>query len=90
MMLTDELVRDVRVAAYTVPTDQPEADGTLAWDSTTLVVVTVTAGTTKGTGWTYGPAACAARRVRPPRTRHHRTSSSRCRRVLAGHGPCRP
>ncbi len=60
MMLTEELVRDVQVAAYTVPTDQPEADGTLAWDSTTLVVVTVTAGTTMGTGWTYGPAACAA------------------------------
>ena len=30
---------ELEVAAYTVPTDAPEADGTLAWDSTTIVVV---------------------------------------------------
>ena len=53
-----ETIREVQVTAYTVPTDQPEADGTLGWDSTTIVVVTVTAGTTTGTGWTYGPVAC--------------------------------
>ncbi|MGV9383697.1 hypothetical protein ACWDRB_48325 [Nonomuraea sp. NPDC003707] len=35
----------------------PEGDGTLAWRATTLVVVTVTAGDTTGTGWTYAPAA---------------------------------
>jgi len=29
----------LETATYTVPTDAPEADGTLAWDSTTLVVV---------------------------------------------------
>ena len=28
---------DVGVAAYTVPTEQPESDGTLDWDSVTLV-----------------------------------------------------
>ena len=28
----------VTASAYTVPTDEPEADGTLDWDSTTLVV----------------------------------------------------
>ena len=32
------------VAAYTIPTDFPEADGTLAWDSTTIVVVHASAG----------------------------------------------
>ncbi|MGH3498105.1 MAG: enolase C-terminal domain-like protein [Nocardioidaceae bacterium] len=52
-------VESVRVAAYTVPTDQPEADGTAAWDSTTLVVVHASAGDSVGFGWTYGPAACA-------------------------------
>jgi L-alanine-DL-glutamate epimerase-like enolase superfamily enzyme len=45
----------VDAAAYTVPTDGPEADGTLSWDATTTVVVTVRtrAGVT-GVGHTYG------------------------------------
>jgi L-alanine-DL-glutamate epimerase-like enolase superfamily enzyme len=47
-------------AAYTIPTDAPEADGTLAWDQTTLVVVHVQAGGVAGTGWTYGHPSCAA------------------------------
>ncbi|MDR6622070.1 enolase C-terminal domain-like protein [Sinomonas atrocyanea] len=50
-------VSSVTAAAYTVPTDEPEADGTFAWDSTTIVVVRVEAGGTHGTGYTYGPAA---------------------------------
>ena len=45
------------VSVYTVPTDAPEADGTLAWDSTTIVITEVTAGDATGTGWTYGPQA---------------------------------
>ncbi|WP_432154654.1 enolase C-terminal domain-like protein [Streptomyces tricolor] len=52
-------VESVDTAVYTVPTDAPEADGTLAWDSTTLVLVTVRAGTTTGLGYTYAPAATA-------------------------------
>lgn len=51
------IVDGVRAAAYTVPTEQPEADGTLAWGATTAVVVTVTAGGESGTGWTYGSPA---------------------------------
>ncbi|NUP75311.1 MAG: mandelate racemase, partial [Sinomonas sp.] len=47
----------VRAAAYTVPTDQPEADGTFAWDSTTIVLVTAEAAGMTGLGSTYGPAA---------------------------------
>jgi len=31
----------VRARAYTVPTDAPEADGTFAWDKTTIIVVHV-------------------------------------------------
>ncbi|WP_405149199.1 mandelate racemase [Sphaerisporangium sp. NBC_01403] len=46
--------------AYEVPTDEPEADGTLSWSSTTLVVVHATCDDTTGLGWTYGPAATAA------------------------------
>lgn len=45
------------VSVYTVPTDAPEADGTLAWDSTTVVIAEVTAADETGTGWTYGPPA---------------------------------
>jgi L-alanine-DL-glutamate epimerase-like enolase superfamily enzyme len=47
------------VSVYMVPTDAPEADGTLAWDSTTMVIAEVTAGDATGTGWTYGPVAVA-------------------------------
>jgi hypothetical protein len=52
-------VESVEAAVYTVPTDAPEADGTLSWDSTTMVLVRVRAGGMCGTGWTYGSAACA-------------------------------
>jgi L-alanine-DL-glutamate epimerase-like enolase superfamily enzyme len=56
----DTLIESVDVSVYTVPTDAPEADGTLSWDSTTMVLVQVRAGDMSGTGWTYGAAACAA------------------------------
>ncbi|WP_214106332.1 enolase C-terminal domain-like protein [Acrocarpospora catenulata] len=50
----------VEAAVYTVPTDRPEADGTLDWDRTTMVLVHTVAGGQRGIGWTYGPAACAS------------------------------
>jgi L-alanine-DL-glutamate epimerase-like enolase superfamily enzyme len=43
--------------AYSVPTDRPESDGTIAWDSTTVVVVEATAGGVTGLGYAYGAAA---------------------------------
>jgi L-alanine-DL-glutamate epimerase-like enolase superfamily enzyme len=53
-------IEQVEVSAYQVPTDAPESDGTLAWDSTTLVLVQVRAGGKTGVGYTYaGPAAAA-------------------------------
>jgi L-alanine-DL-glutamate epimerase-like enolase superfamily enzyme len=45
------------VSAFTIPTDAPESDGTLEWDSTTIVVVEARSGTTRGLGWTYAPEA---------------------------------
>jgi L-alanine-DL-glutamate epimerase-like enolase superfamily enzyme len=55
------VIESVDAAAYTVPTESPEADGTLTWTATTLVVVRVRAADgTVGTGWTYGAAAGAA------------------------------
>jgi len=56
----DLLVDAVQVGAYTVPTDAPEADGTMSWDATTLVLVQVRGAGATGTGWTYAPAAAAA------------------------------
>jgi L-alanine-DL-glutamate epimerase-like enolase superfamily enzyme len=57
--MIDTPIESVDVTVYTVPTDAPEADGTLSWDSTTMVLVQARSGSTVGTGWTYGPAACA-------------------------------
>jgi L-alanine-DL-glutamate epimerase-like enolase superfamily enzyme len=55
----DAPVESLTVSAYRIPTDFPEADGTLAWDSTTLVVVDVTAGGRSGQGYTYADTATA-------------------------------
>lgn len=51
-------VESVEARTYAVPTDQPEADGTLQWSKTTVVVALVRAGGQTGTGWTYGSDAC--------------------------------
>jgi L-alanine-DL-glutamate epimerase-like enolase superfamily enzyme len=47
-------VEGVEVSAYTVPTDSPESDGTLRWNSTTMIVVEATGGGERGLGYTYG------------------------------------
>ncbi len=52
-------VTALQAAAYTVPTDSPEADGTFGWDSITMVLVRAAAGGKTGMGWTYAPAATA-------------------------------
>ncbi len=52
-------VQELEVAAYTVPTDAPEADGTLSWDSTTIVVVHASAGGETGIGYTYADVSTA-------------------------------
>src|SRR5579885_2588095 len=47
------------VSAYKIPTDSPEADGTYAWNATTLVLVEVSGGGKRGLGYTYADAATA-------------------------------
>jgi len=54
------IVEDVDAKAYAIPTDGTEADGTLSWDSVTLVVAHVTAGGKRGMGYTYADAGAAA------------------------------
>lgn len=60
MTISAPPVESVSAAAYRVPTDQPESDGTLSWDATTLVLVQVAAGGCRGLGYTYADEACAA------------------------------
>ncbi len=57
--VADPAVQGLDAAVYVVPTDAPEADGTLAWDKTTLVLVTARAGGQQGIGWSYTAAAAA-------------------------------
>jgi L-alanine-DL-glutamate epimerase-like enolase superfamily enzyme len=52
-------IERIDVAAYKIPTDFPEADGTYAWDSTTLVLVEAAAGGKHGLGYTYADTATA-------------------------------
>jgi L-alanine-DL-glutamate epimerase-like enolase superfamily enzyme len=59
MGLSDACIEDVHLSTYTIPTDAPEADGTLAWDSTTLVLAEIRAAGKTGLGYTYGSAAIA-------------------------------
>jgi L-alanine-DL-glutamate epimerase-like enolase superfamily enzyme len=56
----DASIVEVRAAAYEIPTEWPESDGTLEWSSTTLVVVTAAAAATTGIGYTYAHQACAS------------------------------
>ena len=49
----------LEVSAYTIPTDAPESDGTLQWDSTTIVVVEAAGGDQLGIGYTYADPAAA-------------------------------
>jgi len=52
-------VDELEVAAYTIPTDAPEADGTLEWDATTIVVVHAHGGAESGLGYTYADVSTA-------------------------------
>ncbi len=55
----DVPIERIEVSAYTIPTDFPESDGTLAWDSTTLVLVEAAAGGERGLGFTYAGTSSA-------------------------------
>ncbi|MFZ0388333.1 MAG: enolase C-terminal domain-like protein [Solirubrobacteraceae bacterium] len=51
--MSGPVVEDVRSSAYRIPTEAPESDGTLEWDSVTVVVAEVAAGGETGIGYTY-------------------------------------
>jgi len=52
-------VEGVEVSAFRVPTDGPESDGTLEWDSTTIVTVLLATDGEFGVGYTYSDASVA-------------------------------
>ncbi len=49
----------VTAASYVIPTDAPESDGTLSWDSTGMIIVRVLADGEQGLGWSYGSPVAA-------------------------------
>lgn len=52
-----DLIERIETMALTIPTDSPvETDGTLAWDSTTMVLVFVFTRDMQGTGYSYTDA----------------------------------
>jgi hypothetical protein len=58
---------NVQVAAYTVPTEAPESDGTAEWDRTTLVLIELAHEDLRGLGYTYAdPATARAARFLAP------------------------
>jgi len=52
-------IEALEVSAYTVPTDEPESDGTLEWSATTMVLVRARAAKVQGLGWSYADTATA-------------------------------
>jgi L-alanine-DL-glutamate epimerase-like enolase superfamily enzyme len=55
-MFTAPVITRVRATAFRFPTDAPEADGTIAWDATTMVLVDVEAAGQRGMGYSYAAA----------------------------------
>jgi L-alanine-DL-glutamate epimerase-like enolase superfamily enzyme len=52
-------IETLNVAAFKIPTESPEADGTYEWDSTIMVLVDVVAGGKTGLGYTYADTSTA-------------------------------
>ena len=57
IMRPEVSIDSVRAQAFEIPTDKPEADGTIGWNSTTLVLVEVSGGGEVGSGYTYSSAS---------------------------------
>ncbi|HSU55146.1 MAG TPA: mandelate racemase, partial [Candidatus Dormibacteraeota bacterium] len=55
----DVAIDDLSVSAFRIPTQSPESDGTIEWDSTTMVLVEARAGDQTGIGFTYASEAAA-------------------------------
>lgn len=56
---SDLQIKSGQISALKIPTDQPESDGTAEWDSTTVVIVELTAAGATGLGYSYANVAAA-------------------------------
>jgi L-alanine-DL-glutamate epimerase-like enolase superfamily enzyme len=56
-MRPEVAIQRIQARAFTIPTDKPEADGTISWNSTTMVLVQAFAGGKAGIGYTYSGAS---------------------------------
>ena len=70
-------IESVEAAAFTIPTEQPEPDGTLEWDQTTLLLVVARAGDSAGIGYSYCHPAAAG------------VVNGKLAEVVRGHDPMR-
>jgi L-alanine-DL-glutamate epimerase-like enolase superfamily enzyme len=59
MMTAGPSIEQVRAHVYRFPADAPEADGTMTWEATTMVLVEIAAGGKTGTGYSYAARAAA-------------------------------
>ena len=59
MISSEPKIADTTATAFTIPTDAPEADGTFAWDSTTMIVVEMKCESATGVGYTYSHKTAA-------------------------------
>jgi L-alanine-DL-glutamate epimerase-like enolase superfamily enzyme len=69
MISSDPKIASSSATAFTIPTDGPEADGTFAWDATTLIVVEIACEGAIGLGYTYS----------------HKTAAPLARELMAKH-----
>lgn len=53
------LINNLKASAYKIPTNSPESDGTIEWNSTTLVLVEINAGGKTGIGYSYADVSSA-------------------------------
>src|SRR4051794_37439260 len=58
-MDSEPTITKTNVRVYTVPTDAPEGDGTFQWNRTTMVLVELWSGASKGIGYTYADGSTA-------------------------------
>jgi hypothetical protein len=57
-MPPDARIERVSARSFRIPTDAPEADRTMRWEATTLILAEIEAGRHTGIGYTYADAAC--------------------------------
>lgn len=57
---TSPKVEKIEAGAYRIPTDRHESDGTIEWDSTTVVIVCARGGGKRGIGYSYTSAGALA------------------------------